>query len=246
MTRFVEKSFSVRSIGQVESCYPDKFGTPRQPGLVPASEAFIRINSEFQPEISLQGLSEFSHLWLMFWFHENQNSKFHAKVHPPRLRGESRGVFATRSPHRPNPIGLSLVELVKIETDGIWVRGVDVISGTPVLDIKPYLRDVESKPEAKSGWTDRKSPSEIEVEWPQDLLQSIKAWQIKSAKPELQNLIEQTLRLDPRPEVYKGFENSDSAPYRTEHAVRFWDGDIHFRFLTPEKIQITKVIANAN
>ena len=157
--------FEMKSIGIVESCFPDKFGTPRQPGLATESRAFLRLNKEVQPELSLEGLSGFSHLWVIFVFHKNNSARFHAKVHPPRLNGKTVGLFASRSPHRPNPIGLSLVKIEKFEVTGIWVRGVDIIDQTPILDLKPYLPAIESKPEATSGWVESTEKVNIEITW---------------------------------------------------------------------------------
>jgi len=244
----VEQSYLVKPIGIIESCYPDKFGTPRQPGLVQESCAFLRLLPEVQPELALDGLAGFSHLWLIFWFHGNHSKKFHAKVHPPRLQGEARGVFATRSPHRPNPVGLSLVEIQSVEKDGIWIRGVDVISGTPVLDIKPYLPVIEARPLAKAGWTTQVPENSIQVQWSPLATEQLGQWQISlqnagTERGELRTLIEQTLVLDPRPQVYKGYETQDESqsPYRSEHAVRFWNGDVHFRFLTPSSIEVIRI-----
>jgi tRNA-Thr(GGU) m(6)t(6)A37 methyltransferase TsaA len=110
---------------------------------VPLAEGKILIDAKWQPEISLQGLQGFSYVWVIFLFHKNTNQRFHAKVHPPRLGGDSMGVFATRSPHRPNPIGLSLLKLESVQSDHLVVSGLDLIEGTPILDIKPYLSEVE-------------------------------------------------------------------------------------------------------
>ena len=226
---------TVSFIGFVESCYVDKFGTPRQPGLAPDSKAFLRLNPEWQPEDSLQGLDGFSHLWILFWFHKNnENSRFHAKVFPPRMEGEKVGVFSTRSPHRPNPIGLSLVKIESVEKNGIWVSGVDVIEGTPILDIKPYLPYAEAKPDALGGWTADKTKSQtIEIEF--QCSEKLEFW--KQRRPEIEALITQTLRLDPRPNVYKGYEGENS-PYRSKHAVRLYEGDVHFEFETPTKSRV--------
>ncbi len=226
---------NIHFIGFVESCYVDKFGTPRQPGLAPDSKAFLKISHEWQPESSLQGLGGFSHLWVLFWFHKNsENSRFHAKVFPPRMEGEKVGVFATRSPHRPNPIGLSLVKIQSIERNGVWVSGVDLIDGTPILDIKPYLHYAESLSEAKSGWVEDKSElTHIEVEFL--CTQVLEKW--KNQRPEIESLIVQTLKLDPRPGVYKGYEG-EASPYRARHAVRLYEGDVHFEFVSPFKIQV--------
>jgi tRNA-Thr(GGU) m(6)t(6)A37 methyltransferase TsaA len=238
-------NYSVNStfepIGIVQSCFPDKFGTPRQPGLVKEALAKIQIYPSFQPADSLSGLEKFSHLWVLFLFHQNNAARFHAKVHPPRLGGESVGVFASRSPHRPNPIGLSLVEIVEVCADGVIVRGVDIISGTPVLDLKPYLHEIESQPSAVSGWAAEIATPDRSVDWDEDCLRAVEAWSAKTARPELRALIERTLKLDPRPTVYKGFEQAES-PYRSDHAVRFYEGDVHFRFLDANRIQVFKVI----
>lgn len=236
-------NLQITPIGVVESCYPDKFGTPRQPGLVKEALAKILIHPQSQPKESLQGLEGFSHLWIIFWFHQNRSGRFHAKVHPPRLEGKTMGVFATRTPHRPNPIGLSLVEIVKILHDGVIVRGADLISGTPVLDIKPYLPEVECVPSARQGWTSSVDEKpEVKIEWSDEAWIQFQAWSAnRSADENLQELIENTIKLDPRPTVYKGFEEGAS-PYRTQHAVRFYDGDVHFQFLSQDHVRILKVL----
>lgn len=216
-------------IGYLESCYKDKFGTPRQPGLVKASWARLKIRADLQPEQALQGLEGFSHIWLVWVFHQNKTSRYHAKVHPPRLGGESIGLFATRTPHRPNPIGLSLVELVSVEKDGIIVAGADLVDGTPILDIKPYLPEVESIPDAKTGWTGEVKKIDIQVEFESQAEEVLQKWETRHPQRALRSLIVETLRLDPRPVVYRGFEEKES-PYRETHAVRLFDGDVHFRF----------------
>ncbi len=231
----------MRKIGIVESCYPDKFGTPRQPGLAPSSLARIQVYKEYQPEAALEGLSDFSHLWVIFEFHQNTNKTYHSKVHPPRLGGKQIGVFATRSPHRPNSLGLSLVKIEKIEGDSIWISGVDLVNGTPVLDIKPYLPEIESIPQALSGWTSQTEEKKIHIDWSEEQLFQVLQWSEKIRKPRLRQLIEETLGLDPRPLIYRGYEGQ-SSPYRETHAVRIYDGDIHFLFRNPEIIEIKKIL----
>lgn len=232
-------------IGFVHSCYPDKFGTPRQPGLAKEARAFLKLNPQVQPEFSLIGLTDFSHLWVIFLFHKNNSTRFHAKIHPPRLKGETIGVFASRSPHRPNPIGLSLVEIVSVENNGIWVKGVDFIEGTPILDIKPYLVHVESQPLAQSGWSERLETPHFDIIWSTESRNFIENW-IKSGVGlniglnEITQLIENTLRLDPRPLVYRGYEGEES-PHKDQHAVRIYDIDIHFRFLKVDQIIIEQI-----
>lgn len=232
----------IKVIGYVESCYLDKFGTPRQPGLVPDSFAKIALKPEFQPEESLQGLEEFSHIWVLFHFHQNSNQRFHAKVHPPRLLGETKGVFATRSPHRPNPIGLSLLKLEKIEKGVLFVKGIDLVDGTPVLDIKPYLPFIESKPEAKGGWADREAQSNIQINFTQEVSAEIESYESINPEIKFKELIIDTLKLDPRPVIYRGYEQEHNSPYRSLHAVRIADYDVHFEFVSPLEVNVKKLI----
>ncbi|PIS11675.1 MAG: tRNA (N6-threonylcarbamoyladenosine(37)-N6)-methyltransferase TrmO [Bdellovibrio sp. CG10_big_fil_rev_8_21_14_0_10_47_8] len=231
----------MQKIGVIASCYKDKFGTPRQPGLAPSSWARLQIDREWQPELALAGLEGFSHLWLIFQFHQNTDLRYHAKVHPPRLGGQSMGVFATRSPHRPNPIGLSLVKIEAIEKDSILLSGVDVIDGTPVLDIKPYLPEVEAIPQARSGWSKGLSPSTLRVKWTDEHLKKVQEWSQSLGHQGLKSLIEETLCLDPRPVVYRGYEGEES-PYRQSHAVRLFNGDIHFSFCEDQSIEIHRIL----
>lgn len=228
-------SFTLTPIGFLKSCYPDKFGVPRQSGLVKKAYSELKIKAEFQPEISLKGLEGYSHLWIQFVFHLNSSARFHAKVHPPRLEGESIGVFATRSPHRPNPIGLSLVEIVEIKNDTLVLAGADLVDGTPVLDIKPYLPHIESVPSARGGWAQEVSPENISVEFSPHSMEILQSWIKKSGRSELKEVIEDVLKQDPRPVLYKGFESKES-PYRNKHAFRLYDGDIHFEFVSKDQV----------
>lgn len=232
----------LKPIGHLRSCYPEKFGTPRQPGLVPEATAELEIVSHLQPELALQGIEEFSHVWLIFGFHKNTNSTYRPKVHPPRLEGKTIGVFATRSPHRPNSLGLSLVRLEKTCGATLFLSGVDLIDGTPIYDIKPYIAQVESVPQARMGWVDSARDPEITFDWPADQIQALESWAIVSNRPNLRNLVEATLKRDPRPLVYRGYEEQTQPKYREIHALRLFDGDIHFRFMSSNHVQIVKII----
>ena len=182
--------FSMRAIGVVASCFGEKFGTPRQSGIVPGATG--RIN--FSPEVvrgACRGLEEFSHIWIVFVFDQVGEDEVRWFVRPPRLGGnEKKGVLATRSPFRPNRIGLSLVKLEAVGEGFLEVSGLDLVEGTPVLDIKPYLPYVESIPGACGGFAE-KPPEELEVEFPASLLEEL-------GKDEIQ-LIQETLSVDPRP-----------------------------------------------
>ena len=155
------------------------------------------------------------------------------------------GVFATRSPHRPNPVGLSLVKLLEVKPDGLVVSGVDLVDGTPILDIKPYLPFVESIPEATSGWPGEVAKDPIIVEFSPQAEAKLTQWQQESPELSLRQVIEETLKLDPRPVVYRGYEAGDS-PYRNQHAVRLYNGDIHFKFETANIVRVLDILFTNN
>lgn len=142
---------------------------------MPGASAHLSIAREFLPEHSLIGLSRFSHVWLISFFHLNTNKKFLPKVHPPRLQGDTVGLFASRSPHRPSPIGLSLARLVKISGNTIHLAGIDLVDGTPILDVKPYIPEWDIARHATSGWTaDARFPS-LKAAFSERALQDIRA-----------------------------------------------------------------------
>lgn len=141
-----ENVITLPYIGIIKTNFPEKRGTPRQPGICSESVAKLTLNNEVftNPEHSLEGLDEFSHMWILYHFHKNDSTHIRAKVAPPRLNGLRTGVYATRSPHRPSPIGLSLVKVEQVEDRTVYFSGVDMVDGTPVLDIKPYIPQYDS------------------------------------------------------------------------------------------------------
>lgn len=143
--------FSIEAIGVTHSCFKDKFGVPRQPGLINSAHARLELFPPFNQPSAFSGLEGFSHIWINFVFHHCLDQQVRLTVRPPRLGGNRKiGVFASRSTHRPNPIGLSVVKLAGIEkgSDGVslLLNGVDLVDGTPVLDIKPYLPSADAIP----------------------------------------------------------------------------------------------------
>ena len=148
----MEEKFTYKPIGIVKTIFETRNGTPRQSGLSQYARASLTINKTFftNPEHSLENLSEFSHVWLLWVFHQNSQTSVKAKVSPPRLNGEKVGLFSTRSPHRPSNIGLTLAKLEEVLGDTMHLSGVDLVDGTPVLDIKPYIPQYDS---ALSGVT---------------------------------------------------------------------------------------------
>ena len=159
---------AVHPIGIIHSCFSEKFGIPRQPGLVPVARAILEMRPPYDRDEAVNGLETFSHLWIIFVFHANPKGKWQPTVRPPRLGGNRRlGVFATRSGFRPNPIGLSVVRLEGIRRYKnkllLDLSGVDLLDRTPVLDIKPYLPYVDSVPDAIGGFADRRPASAVTV-----------------------------------------------------------------------------------
>ena len=161
----------IRPIAYIHTDFPTKFGIPRQSGLTGDLEARIVFEPEFSSPEAVRGIEEFSHLWLIWEFSENvrKPGNWSATVRPPRLGGNTRvGVFATRSPFRPNPLGLSVVKLKRVEqlengAPVLVVTGADMMDGTPVFDIKPYVPFADSHPEARGGFTDRTKEYELTV-----------------------------------------------------------------------------------
>jgi tRNA (adenine37-N6)-methyltransferase len=189
---------SLRPIGTLRSCLREKFAAPRQPRLAPGATATLTIRREFLPEHSLDGLSGFSHVWLLPFFHLNTNKTFRPKIHPPRLRGRTVGVFASRSPHRPSPIGLSVARLVKVEGATLHLSGIDLVDGTPILDVKPYLPEWDCVPEASSGWTTDAAFPTLKVAFSARALKDVAAAETRLKIAGLKKLLGDLLSQDPR------------------------------------------------
>jgi tRNA-Thr(GGU) m(6)t(6)A37 methyltransferase TsaA len=190
-------------IAVVRSCFGGKFGVPRQPGLSPAAWGEVVFHERYRSREAVRGLEGFSHLWLIFGFHQTVDEGWRPTVRPPRLGGDERvGVFASRSTYRPNGLGLSVVRLEGVDLDRpdgpvLMLGGVDLVDGTPVFDIKPYLAYSDSIPDAVSGYApDKPAMLSVEVEAPVE--------PAFSALPErTRKVITQVLALDPRPAVRK-------------------------------------------
>lgn len=166
----------MKIIARLRSDFPTKFGLPRQSGLVDALESTVVFEPEYRVSEALRGIEEYSHLWLLWEFSESARETWQPTVRPPRLGGNVRmGVFATRSPFRPNPIGLSCVRLLGVEHDSrlgdvLRVAGADMMDGTPIYDIKPYLPYVDSRPDARGGFSDTHREDHVRVVFPEEWL----------------------------------------------------------------------------
>ena len=170
---------TIQPIARMKSDFPTKFGIPRQSGLVEQLRSTIIFEPEFRNPDTLRGIEGYSHLWLIWQFSEAVRSDWSPTVRPPRLGGNTRmGVFATRSPFRPNPLGLSCVRLTGVEQDGnngtvLRVAGVDMMDGTPIYDIKPYIPYADCHPDASEGFTQQNQDYLLEVDFPCELLKLI-------------------------------------------------------------------------
>ena len=187
----------MRCIARIRTDYQEKFGIPRQSGLVPEPIGTVVFEPEYRNEEALRGLEDFSHIWLIWEFSEAVRDTWSPTVRPPRLGGNVRmGVFATRSPFRPNPIGLSVVKLEEIRSgtqDGtvLIVSGADLLDGTPILDIKPYVPYSDSIPDAKGGFASAAPDPKLDVVIPEEL--------IKKVPQDKRTALSSVLALDPRP-----------------------------------------------
>lgn len=229
--------FSFQPIGWIQSCFPEKFGIPRQPGLVPEARAFLRLLPPYDQSEAFRGLDSFSHLWLIFVFHKCYERPWKATVRPPRLGGNQRmGVFASRSGFRPNPVGQSVVKLIGLHKRQGGLRlelgGADLLDGTPVLDIKPYLPYVDAIPDAEAGYAPEAPTTKFRVEFAPQAEQACSALD-PTRYPDLQRLITGLLALDPRP-AYK--EGDDPKPY----GMRLWDLNVRFRY-RQDRIEVTNI-----
>ncbi|EOS40963.1 tRNA (N6-threonylcarbamoyladenosine(37)-N6)-methyltransferase TrmO [Lachnospiraceae bacterium] len=229
----MEQTVTMNPIAHIRSSFPEKFGIPRQGGLAD-TRAMIIFEPEYRAAEAFRGMEEYSHIWLLWVFSECADRPWSPTVRPPRLGGNLRkGVFATRSPFRPNPIGLSCVRLENIELDTpegpvLHVLGVDLLDGTPILDIKPYLPYVDSHPEAAGGFADEVKEYELEV----DFLKELRA----EVTEEERHIICQLLAQDPRPSYqqdpmrvygmrYADLEVKFTVDHKTVHVVNILKGN---------------------
>lgn len=227
-------TYSVSPIGFVRSCFKEKFAIPRQPQLAPAARGVLELVPPFDQGDAIQGLEQVSHVWLLFLFHQALEDKPRLKVRPPRLGGnKSMGVFATRATHRPNGIGQSVVKLDRVEADRLWISGIDLLDGTPILDIKPYVpyADIVNGASNEIAST---APLLIPVQWQPQALEQARLHALRLQEPLLQ-LIEQCLAQNPRP-AYQV-----PSPER-EYGAQFWDLDVRWHYPEPGLIRVLAVV----
>ena len=188
----------MKVIAHIHTDFPTKFGIPRQSGIIESLQGRIVFEPEYRNAEAVRGLEDFSHIWLLWEFSEAVRDSWSPTVRPPRLGGNVRkGVFATRSPFRPNPIGLSSVRLEKVDFDPklgpvLYVSGADLMDGTPIYDIKPYIAYTDSHPDAVSGFASTPADYLLEVVFPEDLLNKV--------EPSKREGLKAVLAHDPRPQ----------------------------------------------
>ena len=226
-------------VAYMHSPYKQKFAVPRQPDLVREALGEIHFTPEFADINCVRGLEQFSHLWLLFHFHENAAQGWTPTVTPPRLGGTTRlGVFATRSSFRPNGIGMSVVEFVDIVQRGpeliLRVRGIDLVDGTPILDIKPYVPYADAKPAAQGGYAESAPAKTLQVTFDEPARQQLD--DLAGDYPHLANFISSVLQQDPRPAQHVRQESD------REFGMFLYDLNIRWRVTgtTCEVLQIEK------
>ncbi|MBL4798442.1 MAG: tRNA (N6-threonylcarbamoyladenosine(37)-N6)-methyltransferase TrmO [Oleispira sp.] len=220
-----KQSYSLKSIGVVHSCFKEKFAIPRQPALAPAARGEIELFPPYDDPLAIEGLEGISHLWLSFIFHQAmpKEDEVRLRVRPPRLGGNKKiGVFATRATHRPNPLGLSVVKLDGIKNGRLQISGIDLLDGTPIVDIKPYVPYADSIPTASNAIA-ADSPELSQVEFSAAALISAQDHAERLDHP-VKELIEQMLAQDPKP----AYQKPD--PERL-YGVKIWDLEVKWCYL---------------
>lgn len=232
-------NFNLHQIGIVHSPFKEKFGIPRQTGLIEGCDGSIELQSPWNRQEALQGLEGFSHLWIVFIFHEaiKPKEKWRPTVRPPRLGAKRQGVFATRSPYRPNPIGMSVVEYHGWEKRGgklyLKISGLDLLDATPVLDIKPYLPYADSLPDAVGGFAHKapEADSLMSVSFSEAALQKIEA--VSDKYPQLIKLIETTIKHNPRPAYFGNIEA------RRAFGMKLYEFDVQWEIIDDQITVLT-------
>lgn len=232
---FALDEYQIKAIGIIHSCFKEKFAIPRQPALAPAATGEIELFAPFDDPIAIEGLEEVSHLWLSFIFHQAlpKENELRLRVRPPRLGGNKKlGVFATRATHRPNPLGLSVVKLDGIKNGRLQISGIDLLDGTPIVDIKPYVPYADSLPHAKNEIANAQPVLSV-VEFEADALSEALFHGLRLDQP-VKELIEQMLAQDPKP----AYQKPD--PERL-YGVKIWDLDVKWRYLNPGCLTVISV-----
>ncbi len=206
--------FKLKAIGWIKADFKQKFATPRQGSLAKSSRASIELSPEWKGRGLLSGLESFSHVWIVSYLHLSNFKNLSAKIHPPRLRGAKVGVMGSRSPHRPNNLGLTLARILSCEGDDLQLAEVDLIEGTPVLDLKPYIGFADRPEEYSNGWLDKADSFDRKCQFSESAeaqLIVLSEQNLISEPHRIRALIVEMLSLDPRPPAYLDRSNPQFA-----------------------------------
>jgi len=230
--------YTFNTIGLVHSPYKEKFAIPRQPGLVNNAKGAIELIDQTNNANLIKGLDKFSHIWLLFIFHETANQGWKPLVRPPRLGGNEKiGVLATRSTFRPNPIGMSVVKLEDIvkrdQSIFINVSGLDLLDKTPVVDIKPYIPYSDALPHAQASYAQFTPERELTVSYHDNALKQL--INFERTYPDLKKFISQVLAQDPRP-AYKKSKNDDKI-----YGMKLYQLNIQWKMLSLHQVQVISI-----
>jgi tRNA-Thr(GGU) m(6)t(6)A37 methyltransferase TsaA len=216
--------FEMKPIGWVRTDFRQKFGTPRQATLATSSRAQVELAPEYVGRGMLDGLEGFSHVWILSYLHLSESKKRSVKVKPPRLNGAKVGVMGSRSPDRPNSIGLTLSKIISCKGDDLQLAEIDLVDGTPILDLKPYLAQADRPEVFTSGWTTQVPPRERACDFSEKAnqdMETLTAERKVSDPHRLRSLIEEMIRLDPRAPAYLGRKDAQFAVWVAGLNVRF-------------------------
>ncbi|TNC92086.1 MAG: tRNA (N6-threonylcarbamoyladenosine(37)-N6)-methyltransferase TrmO [Thalassolituus sp.] len=226
-------SHTITPVAYARSPFQEKFAIPRQPGLAPSVRTCIELTPPFDDPCALEGLNDITHVWLLFLFHQVGSRNDSLRVRPPRLGGnEKTGVFSTRSTHRPNGIGQSLVKVESVEGSCLWVSGADLLDGTPIIDIKPFVPYADIPVNAGNRMAPA-APEWLEVIWT-EATETEARKQGQRLRENVMQIVTECLQQDPRPAYQK---HDESRVY----GVRLWDLQVRWRYPTPDSIQLVSI-----
>lgn len=232
-------NITLTPIATIKSPYKEKFAIPRQPNLVNAACGKVIFSGDANNEELVRGIEQFSHLWLLFIFHGTQDQGWKPLVRPPRLGGNKKlGVLATRSTFRPNPIGMSVVKLEQVERRSggqleLHISGLDLLNGTPIVDIKPYVPYSDSLPDACAGFAQNEPVASLKVTFTEQALLDLA--KLNQKHPQLGLLIEQVLAQDPRP-AYKQYKVDDKL-----YGMNLYDLNIQWRMISLKAVEVLTI-----
>ncbi|MCK3658223.1 tRNA (N6-threonylcarbamoyladenosine(37)-N6)-methyltransferase TrmO [Pasteurellaceae bacterium Pebbles2] len=232
------KSLLLEPVAIIHTPYKEKFSVPRQPNLVQDGTGVVELLPPYNSPEAVRGLEQFSHLWLIFQFDKIPTGKWQPTVRPPRLGGNQRiGVFASRATHRPNPLGLSKVKLKHIECAHgkvlLHLGAVDLVDGTPIFDIKPYIAYADSEPSAQSSFAQEKPQAKLRVEFRQTAQSAVQ--KIEEIQPHFQRFITEVLQQDPRPAYQQG-QVSDRI-----YGVYLYDYNVKFQMKDVDLVEVVEI-----